>query len=276
MTTTPEFPPQTDGSTNLSMDLDDEGVTLPLPLFDLHDLPSLNGGWSDGDDEEDLRGKVNKVGEVHGEGEGEGEYTGWWRMMRVRTKEDPLRGRMDAWGRPISPFPESARRSCASDDDGERWSVGRLDLLGGVGKDDNGDDRSFSDEEVESDHGNVSAEAEVSSAIFDLREERAGLCEMSVKEDQDDEKEEEVREMSIERDDEEEEQAEREMSVEQDELENEEEEETVIDRELSREPDSDEDEAGGEPAKDARALPSDQRAASSHGAEAWQVLPEPI
>jgi hypothetical protein len=111
----------------------------------------------------------------------------------------------------------------------------------GVGEDDNGDDRSFSDEEVESDHGNVSAEAEVSSA---LREERAGVCEMSVEEDQDDEEEEEeVHKMSIEWDDEEEErevQEVRERSVEQDELENYEEEEIVIDRELSHEPDSDE------------------------------------
>ena len=51
---------EVDGSTDLSMDLDDEGVTLPLPLFDLHDLPSSNGGWSDSDDE-DLWGKVKGV-----------------------------------------------------------------------------------------------------------------------------------------------------------------------------------------------------------------------
>ena len=113
----------------------------------------------------------------------------------------------------------------------------------GVGEDDNGDGRSLSDKEVESDHVNVSAEAEVSSA---LRKERAGVREMSVEEDQDDEEEEEeVRKMSIERDDEEEErevQEVRERSVERDELENNKE-VVVIDRELSREPDSDEDDS---------------------------------
>ena len=42
--------------------------------------------------------------------EGEGEYTGRWKMMLVRTKQDPpssaTRGRMEEWGRPISPFPK--------------------------------------------------------------------------------------------------------------------------------------------------------------------------
>ncbi|KZP28154.1 hypothetical protein FIBSPDRAFT_1039810 [Athelia psychrophila] len=78
----------------------------PLPLFDLHAAPD-DGGWSDSDDED--------VNPAWGMGtEGEGEYTGRFRMMKVPTKADPptsgTRGRMDEWGRPISPFPAAAKR----------------------------------------------------------------------------------------------------------------------------------------------------------------------
>lgn len=65
----------------------------PLTLFD--------SGWSDSDDEVPNQG--------NDELEGEGEFTGKWRMMKVRTKQDPpssaTRMRQELWGRPISPFP---------------------------------------------------------------------------------------------------------------------------------------------------------------------------
>lgn len=68
-----------------------------LPVFDLHAAPHDNG-WSDSDSD-DERG-VWRAG-----AEGEGEYTGRFRMMMVPTKVDPptsgTRGRMDEWGRPI-------------------------------------------------------------------------------------------------------------------------------------------------------------------------------
>lgn len=99
----------------MQLDLDDHGAmegilagSIPptsdsafedaaLPLFDLHAAPD-DGGWSDSDDED--------VNPAWGMGtEGEGEYTGRFRMMKVPTKADPptsgTRGRMDEWGRPI-------------------------------------------------------------------------------------------------------------------------------------------------------------------------------
>ncbi|KAG0697902.1 hypothetical protein DFH29DRAFT_128997 [Suillus ampliporus] len=60
---------------------------------DAHDTQS--GGWSDTDSE------------------GEGEYTGRFKMFNVPTKADPptsgTRARMEEWGRPVSPFPYEAR-----------------------------------------------------------------------------------------------------------------------------------------------------------------------
>jgi hypothetical protein len=60
-------------------------------------------------------GTVNKAGEMLGEGEG-GEYTGQWKMMRVGTKEDPpssaTRGRMDAWGQPVTFSRSSEEKPC--------------------------------------------------------------------------------------------------------------------------------------------------------------------
>ena len=73
-------------------------------LFDI--APSSNGGWSDSEDEQ--------AGGMEGVVEGEGEYTGRWKMMLVRTKQDPpssaTRGRMEEWGRPISPFPKKVAK----------------------------------------------------------------------------------------------------------------------------------------------------------------------
>ncbi|KAG2355315.1 hypothetical protein BDR07DRAFT_549688 [Suillus spraguei] len=47
------------------------------------------------------------------ESEGEGEYTGYFKMFQVPTKADPptsgTKARMEEWGRPVSPFPYEAR-----------------------------------------------------------------------------------------------------------------------------------------------------------------------
>ena len=96
----------------MQLDPDDAGMS-PVRLFDVNDVPpSSNGGWSDSEDE-DGRGPIVIPGMEEGE-EGEGEYTGHWKMMLVRTKQDPpssaTRERMEEWGRPISPFPKKVPR----------------------------------------------------------------------------------------------------------------------------------------------------------------------
>ncbi|KII84684.1 hypothetical protein PLICRDRAFT_179487 [Plicaturopsis crispa FD-325 SS-3] len=75
-----------------------------LPLFDLSGaVPHSRGGWSSSE---------HSHSDDSAE-EGTGEYTGRFRMMQVPTKVDPptsgTRGRMDAWGRPVSPFPAVVR-----------------------------------------------------------------------------------------------------------------------------------------------------------------------
>lgn len=67
----------------------------PLPMFDLASLPkdgNFDGEWSDSDDDDDMM-------------TGEGEYTGQFKTMIVKTKMDPptsgTRQRMEGWGRPI-------------------------------------------------------------------------------------------------------------------------------------------------------------------------------
>lgn len=90
------------------LDPDDAGIS-PVRLFGSNDVPmSLNGGWSDSEDAGG-QGSIVAAG-AGGMEEGEGEYTGHWKMLLVRTKQDPpssaTRGRMEEWGRPISPFPK--------------------------------------------------------------------------------------------------------------------------------------------------------------------------
>ncbi|KAG5644342.1 hypothetical protein DXG03_008639 [Asterophora parasitica] len=89
-------------STDFSMDIDMDGPQVPLFDFNLPGSSDVNGGWSDSDDDDP---RVDDgVVEV-----GEGEYTGRFTTVRVRTKLDPpssaTRERMEEWGRPITPFP---------------------------------------------------------------------------------------------------------------------------------------------------------------------------
>ncbi|KAF9566463.1 hypothetical protein CPC08DRAFT_703800 [Agrocybe pediades] len=80
-----------------------QGVS-PVRLFECEaGVGAETGGWSDSDEEEDRR----VIGEQIEEGEGE--YTGHFRTLRIPTKEDPpssaTRARQEEWGRPISPYP---------------------------------------------------------------------------------------------------------------------------------------------------------------------------
>lgn len=93
----------------MHLDPDDAGIS-PVRLFDFNDAPSnSNGGWGDSEQEPTVA-----PGGMEGVDEGEGEYTGRWKMMLVRTKQDPpssaTRVRMEDWGRPISPFPKKLAR----------------------------------------------------------------------------------------------------------------------------------------------------------------------
>ena len=83
----------------MQLDPQDADV-VPVRLFDFDVGAMGDGGWSDSDDEPTQEN----------EEEGEGEYTGKWRMLKIRTKQDPpssaTRTRQELWGRPISPFPK--------------------------------------------------------------------------------------------------------------------------------------------------------------------------
>ena len=93
------------GLMDISMDMDlppstddfsehDDGPAMPI--FDLGAADN-DAGWSDSDSEGEDNGRGTR--------EGEGEYTGRFTMMTVRTKADPptsvTRERMEVWGRPI-------------------------------------------------------------------------------------------------------------------------------------------------------------------------------
>lgn len=97
---------------------------VELPAFNLHDLPPSSDAWSDSDD--DNRSEIGR--EVLEEGEDE--FTGRWRTLLVKTKEDPpssaTRARMEQWGRPVSPFPEEAK-SMQILDEGEEEQVLNLE-----------------------------------------------------------------------------------------------------------------------------------------------------
>ena len=78
-------------------DFGDVSGTEYLPVFTIPDVPEQmdDDGWSDSDDDFNLTG----------------EYTGKYKMVTVPIKADPptsgTRGRMESWGRPVSPFPYS-------------------------------------------------------------------------------------------------------------------------------------------------------------------------
>ncbi|KAF8632863.1 hypothetical protein AX17_004711 [Amanita inopinata Kibby_2008] len=109
-----------DSSSMLDLNLSDADVPpVDLPVFSLNDLPPSSDDWSDDDDD----GDGDAIGTLDADAieEGQGEYTGRWRTLLVKTKQDPpssvTRTRMEQWGRPVSPFPEEAKsfESCTFD-----------------------------------------------------------------------------------------------------------------------------------------------------------------
>jgi hypothetical protein len=78
---------------------------LAVGLLDFEDAlknhaSNTAAGWSSDEEEGDHQDE---------DAEGRGEYTGRWRMKKVRTKTDPpseaTAYRMEEWGRPVSPYP---------------------------------------------------------------------------------------------------------------------------------------------------------------------------
>ncbi|CAA7263243.1 unnamed protein product [Cyclocybe aegerita] len=119
-----------DTSIDSSMMLDDpaDAEVEPVRLFDFP-LGDTGGGWSDSDDDEGAE-NVPKGGAL--ESEGEGEYTGHWRTLKVPTKQDPpssaTRCRMEDWGRPISPFPYQRAMPLVGEEEQEEEEVRRMSV----------------------------------------------------------------------------------------------------------------------------------------------------
>jgi hypothetical protein len=227
----------TDDETFMQLDPDEAGIS-PVRLFDI--APSSNGGWTDSEDEGE------RAGGMEGLDEGEGEYTGRWKTMLVRTKLDPpssaTRGRMEDWGRPISPFPKKvAKLAFLEEEEEEEGEEGQQELNHQQEEECKEEER---EEEVEW----------MSVAPEQLLEEGQGVGQSSVEseqllelnEEEEEAEEQEVRRMSVEpeqllelNEEEEEEQEVRRMSVEPEqslEVNEEEEEEEQEIRRMSVEP----------------------------------------
>ncbi|KAF8882194.1 hypothetical protein CPB84DRAFT_1838218 [Gymnopilus junonius] len=183
----------------------------PVKLFDFDNLEYGSGdvgGWSDSDEEVELdKGKGKELGEF--EEEGEGEYTGKWKMMRVPTKQDPpssaTRTRMELWGRPISPFPFSKDRlDLVGEEEEEEAKMRRkpAELMGPTVSRDRSpveqeldiDEHAREEEQVQ--NMSVGPEEAVDPPVPSVFEE------VYQRDEEDEEEERQVREMSIEVDDE--------------------------------------------------------------------------
>lgn len=95
---------------------DNEDIdALKEPLFNL--VANGEDSWSSSDG---------------GNSEQEGEYTGKFRVVHVPTKADPptsgTRGRIESWGRPISPFPRRGSPILENEEDDGVDNAGDLDL----------------------------------------------------------------------------------------------------------------------------------------------------
>jgi hypothetical protein len=187
----------------------------PLPvLFD-----NMADPVSDSDDDDDAE---NTVGQMR---MGEGEYTGKWTDYFVHTQRDPpssaTKTRREIWGNPASPYPISRSLSFSAEETAKKTSKGRLSNV----LETNEDELPQPNTEVEAEPEPPVIEQDVlddSLPASDPPEEAQSSQE--VDESLDQEEEDEVREMSMERDipveqasDEEEDQEEcevREMSIE--------------------------------------------------------------
>ena len=125
----PHTRPDTLNTSDSLMDVhpsDADVAPVELPTFNLDDLPPSSDAWSDSDDD-----NRSEIGQEAME-EGEGEFTGRWRTLLVKTKQDPpssaTRARMEQWGRPVSPFPEEAKSMQILDEEDEEQVHGSLNL----------------------------------------------------------------------------------------------------------------------------------------------------
>lgn len=157
---------------------------------------NLSGdGWSDSDDDVEMQGQ--------------GEYTGKWKMKLVKIKNDPpssaTRTRMEHWGRPISPYPCAKRRVSGvveEDDDSEAEEPVIADnavLQQRHHGDASGNSPPSIDNEAieENQVGPISVGVEEADPDSDDRQENASQATQINHEDLDEQEEREVREMSI-------------------------------------------------------------------------------
>ncbi|KAF8621247.1 hypothetical protein AX15_007956 [Amanita polypyramis BW_CC] len=142
-------------------------VPVDLPVFNLNDLPPSSDVWSDSDDDilDVLDGADDAVDE------GEGEYTGKWRTLLVKTKQDPpssvTRNRMQQWGRPVSPFPEEVKSLQELDEEGEEEEEEQVNKSLNV---DQNLDQDHQDEIEEEEVRRISVEPEEEEHVFHAAE----------------------------------------------------------------------------------------------------------
>ena len=105
------------GAAGMDLTSDDFNSTLntfvaPLPIFDFAST-NEDDAWTD-DPSSDEEGASPF--------DGTGEFTGKFKMRTVPTKVDPpsssTKQRMDAWGHPVSPFPDGERRRSQGGEEG--------------------------------------------------------------------------------------------------------------------------------------------------------------
>ncbi|KAF9258887.1 hypothetical protein L218DRAFT_1004415 [Marasmius fiardii PR-910] len=203
----PQEPPNTSMLTSdddADMDINLADAQGPIPTFILPPRGKVDQSiaeWSDGESEEDVGVEHLRKG-AEEVGQGEGEYTGRWRMWKVRTKADPpssaTRTRMDSWGRPISPYPPELLQRSESPSPGEPAEdedtiqlVKDNDRRANEEEEEEGEVRAMS---IERDTAMEAAESEDEEEVRSMSIERDLPGE---DEDTDAEEEEEVRAMSI-------------------------------------------------------------------------------
>ncbi|KAL0060873.1 hypothetical protein AAF712_012337 [Marasmius tenuissimus] len=207
---------------------DDDDVDMDISLADAKGpIPSFvfpprgkvhtaTNEWSDEESDEELAAiHLRSRGEEVGDGEGE--FTGKWRMWQVRTKCDPpssaTKSRMDSWGRPISPYPLELREQRSGSPSPGSNGV-EDDVTVHLVRDRTGDDNHATEEHDEQVVGAPSIETQtnVGEEGGDDEQEEAEVRAMSIEPDhhedrpgegdseEEDREEEEVRAMSIEPD----------------------------------------------------------------------------
>jgi len=120
-----EFGREVQGSSSMTEGEDsmvDDPLDADVSPVRLFEGVAETGGWSDSDDD-DIGEQIE---------EGEGEYTGHFRTVRVPTKEDPpssaTKARQEEWGRPISPYPYPRKIEENQEEEEEEREVREMSL----------------------------------------------------------------------------------------------------------------------------------------------------